>query len=115
MEMAMRATPKVLGTLLLVAGFLPMTAQNTASDKKVYYYSSDQVKKTFGKDPAIDNGTNGVLGELLDSKINPKFKGASRYNVTVRRKERKQDPEFHRFKTHIFYILKNFHLLIFLR
>lgn len=83
-----------------------MTAQNTAGDKKVYYYSADQVKKTFGRDPATDNGTNGVLGELLDSKLNPKFKGASRYNVTVRRKERKQDPEFHDSKTHIFYVLE---------
>lgn len=106
MKMVMRATPRVLGTLLLVAGFLPVTAQNTASDKKVYYYSADQVKKTFGRDPATDNGTNGVLGELLDSKLNPKFKGASRYNVTVRRKERKQDPEFHDSKTHIFYVLE---------
>jgi glc operon protein GlcG len=102
----MRAMPKLLGTLLLVVGFLPMRGENTPSDKKVYYYSSDQVKKTFGRDPSSKNDTNGVLGELLDSKINPKFKGASSYKVTVRRKERKQDPEFHTTKTHIFYVLE---------
>jgi len=33
-------------------------------------------------------------------------RGASSYKVTVRRKERKQDPEFHKSKTHIFYVLE---------
>ncbi len=102
----MRATPKVLGTLLLAVGFLPLTAQDTASEKKVYYFSSDQVKKTFGIDPNNKERTNGELGELLDSKIIPNFKSASSYKVTVRRKENKQDPEFHKFKTHIFYVLE---------
>jgi quercetin dioxygenase-like cupin family protein len=101
----MRMMPKVLGTLLLVLGVLP-AAELTPSDTKVYYYSSDQVKKTFGRDPKSKNDTNGVLGELLDSKINPKFKSASSYKVTVRRKEQKQDPEFHTTKTHIFYVLE---------
>ena len=101
----MRMMPKVLGTLLLVLGALP-AAENTPGDKKVYYYSSDQVKKTFGRDPSSKNDTNGILGELLDSKINPKLKGASSYKVTVRRKEQKQDPEFHTTKTHIFYVLE---------
>jgi mannose-6-phosphate isomerase-like protein (cupin superfamily) len=102
----MRATPNVLGVLLLAIGTLPVTAQNNAQNQKVYYYSSEQVKKSFGVDPASPNGTNGVLGELLDSKKNPMFKGASSYKVTIRRKERKQDPELHRFKTHIFYVLE---------
>ena len=102
----MRAIPIVLGTLLMAVGCLPVAAQNAASAKKVYYYSSDQVKKTFGRDPKSKNDTNGVLGELLDSKINPKFKSASSYKVTVRRKEQKQDPEFHTTKTHIFYVLE---------
>ena len=105
-NLAMRAMPLVLGTLLMAVGCLPVAAQNAASAKKVYYYSSDQVKKTFGRDPANDQGTNGILGELLDSKTNPLFKGASSYKVTVRRKERKQDPEFHKSKTHIFYVLE---------
>lgn len=105
-NLAMRAMPIVLGTLLMAIGCLPVAAQKAASAKKVYYYSSDQVKKTFGKDPANDQGTNGILGELLDSKTNPLFKGASSYKVTVRRKERKQDPEFHKSKTHIFYVLE---------
>jgi quercetin dioxygenase-like cupin family protein len=105
-NLAMRATPKVLGTLLLAVGFLPLTAQDTASEKKVYYFSSDQVKKTFGIDPNNKERTNGELGELLDSKIIPNFKSASSYKVTVRRKENKQDPEFHKFKTHIFYVLE---------
>jgi hypothetical protein len=48
-------------------------------------------------DPVSPNGTNGVLGKLLDSKKNPMFKGASSYKMTVRRTD---------FKTHIFYILK---------
>ena len=102
----MRPTPKVLGTLLLVVGFLPVIAQNTASDKKVYYYSSEQVKKTFGRDPSSKNNTNGILGELLDSKMILSFKSSSSYKVTVRRKEHKQDPEFHTTKTHIFYVLE---------
>src|SRR4051794_7066188 len=102
----MRATPKMLGTLLLAIAILPVAAQNKGQNQKVYYYSSEQVKKSFGVDPASPNGTNGVLGELLDSKKNPMFKGASSYKVTIRRKERKQDPEFHRFKTHIFYVLE---------
>jgi quercetin dioxygenase-like cupin family protein len=102
----MRAMPIVLGTLLMAVGCLPVAAQKAASAKKVYYYNSDQVKKTFGRDPANDQGTNGILGELLDSKTNPLFKGASSYKVTVRRKERKQDPEFHKSKTHIFYVLE---------
>ena len=102
----MRAMPIVLGMLLMVVGGLPVAAQKAASAKKVYYYSSDQVKKTFGRDPANDQGTSGILGELLDSKTNPLFKGASSYKVTVRRKERKQDPEFHKSKTHIFYVLE---------
>src|SRR6266853_1059556 len=105
-NLAMRAMPIVLGTLFMAVGCLPVAAQNAASAKKVYYYSSDQVKKTFGRDPANDQGTNGILGELLDSKTNPLFKGASSYKVTVRRKERKQDPEFHKSKTHIFYVLE---------
>ena len=100
----MRMMPKVLGTLLLAVGFLPVMAQD--ADKKVFYYSPDEVKKSFGIDPKSPNGTNGILGELLDSKTNPKFKGASSYKVTVRRKERKQDPEFHKSKTHIFYVLE---------
>jgi mannose-6-phosphate isomerase-like protein (cupin superfamily) len=105
-RLTMRATPKMLGTLLLAIAILPVAAQNKGQNQKVYYYSSEQVKKSFGVDPASPNGTNGVLGELLDSKKNPMFKGASSYKVTIRRKERKQDPEFHRFKTHIFYVLE---------
>jgi quercetin dioxygenase-like cupin family protein len=103
----MRAMPKLLGTLWLLVGVLPViAAENNAGEKKVYYYSSDQVKKTFGKDPNSANDTNGILGELMDSKSNPMLKGASSYKVTVRRKERKQDPEFHTSKTHIFYVLE---------
>ena len=103
----MRAMLKVSGTLLLMVGFLPViAAENAPTGTKVYYYSSDQVKKTFGRDPGSKNDTNGVLGELLDSKKNPMFKGASSYKVTVRRKEHKQDPEFHTSKTHIFYVLE---------
>ena len=101
----MRAMPKILGTLLLVAGLMP-AAENTPNEKKVYYYTSDQVKTAFGRDPKSSNDTNGVLGELLDSKMIPKFKSASSYKVTVRRKEQKQDPEFHTTKTHIFYVLE---------
>jgi len=103
----MRAMPRVLGTLLLAVGFLPVIALDTASEKKVYYYSSDQVKKSFGVDPnsKVDS-TNGDLGELLKSTVIPKFKGASIYSVTVRRKDHKQDPEFHTKKTHIFYVME---------
>lgn len=100
----MRAMPTVLGTLLLAVGFLPVMAQD--ADKKVFYYSPDEVKKSFGVDPKSPNGTNGILGELMDSKTGLKFKGASSYKVTVRRKERKQDPEYHKSKTHIFYVME---------
>lgn len=102
----MRTAPKVLGLLLLAIGILPISAENAPGNQKVSFYSAEQVKKAFGVDPASPNGTNGVLGELLDSKKNPMFKGASSYKVTVRRKERKQDPEFHKTKIHIFYVLE---------
>ena len=102
----MRTAPKILGLLLLVIGISPISAENAPGNQKVSFYSAEQVKKAFGVDPASPNGTNGVLGELLDSKKNPMFKGSSSYKVTVRRKERKQDPEFHKAKIHIFYVLE---------
>ena len=102
----MRVMPKVWGAILLAAvAMTPALAQN-AGDKKVYYYSPEQVKKALAKDASSDHDTNGILGELMDSKLNPMFKGAASYKVTVRRKERKQDPEFHKSKTHIFYVLE---------
>lgn len=98
----MRAMLKVCGTLLLAAGLVPMNALDKAVPKGVYFYSPDQVKKSFSVDPSAPNSsTNGALGELLESK----FKGGP-YKVTTRRKERSQDPETHKGKTHIFYVLE---------
>ena len=98
----MRAMLKVCGTMLLAAGLVPMNALDKAVPKGVYFYSPEQVKKSFSVDPSAPNSsTNGALGELLESK----FKGGP-YKVTTRRKERSQDPETHRGKTHIFYVLE---------
>ena len=58
----MRAMAKVCGTLLLIVGILPVRALDKAIDKKVYYYSSEQVKKTYGIDANRKNSsTNGAL------------------------------------------------------
>jgi len=106
--LTMRAMAKVCGTLLLIVGILPVRALDKAIDKKVYYYSSEQVKKTYGIDANRKNSsTNGALGEILESRM----KGGT-YKVTTRRKEMSQDPEFHKTKTHIFYVLEGTAILV---
>lgn len=98
----MRAMLKVCGTLLLAAGLVPMNALDKAMEKKVYYYSPEQVKKSYAVDSnAANSSTNGVFGEMLEAK----FKGGT-YKVTTRRKEHSQDPETHKTKTHLFYVLE---------
>ena len=98
----MRTIAKVSGILLLATGLLPVSALDKAVERKVYYYSPDQVKKSYAIDPSAPNSsTNGVFGELLESKV----KGGP-YKVTTRRKEHSQDPETHKGKTHLFYVLE---------
>ena len=98
----MRAIAKVSGVMMLAVGLLPVKALDKAVEKKVYYYSAEQVKQSYGVDPKAPNSsTNGMLGEILESKM----KGGT-YKVTTRRKELYQDPEFHKNKTHIFYVLE---------
>ncbi len=98
----MRVMAKVAGVMLLSVALLPVSALDKAVDKKVYFYSADQVKNSYGIDPKAPNtSTNGLLGEILESK----FKGGT-YKVTTRRKERSQDPEIHKAKSHIFYVLE---------
>jgi quercetin dioxygenase-like cupin family protein len=108
----MRSISKVVGALLAI-GCLPVIAQNTVRDKKVYYYSSAQVKTAAAKNPnGKQHSTNGELGELLNLKDIPMLKNAPKYKVTVRRKEGPQEPEFHKDKTHIFYVLEGTATLI---
>ena len=98
----MKTITTIVGALVLALGCLPARGQD-AGDKGVFYYSPDQVKATYAKDPKVrrggaSNGRAGVLGDFKDN--------AGKFQVTIRRHDEENEPEIHNDHYHVFYVLE---------